>query len=98
MDLPALLSGRCPIHSGPHQRMAERHAVTEREEPVGLRVHGRDRNAESLRGGPQQERIAYRLSRRHQQQTPRVVRERLNTTNEAVLDPPRESLSLDETE
>ena len=36
----------------------------------------------------QQQRIADRLRRREQQQTPRVVRERLESSDEALLDPP----------
>ena len=38
MDLPALLSGRHSVDSGAHQRMTECHALSEREQPVGLRV------------------------------------------------------------
>ena len=48
MDLPALLSGRCSVDSRAHQRMTEGHALSEREQPVRLRVHGGGRDPESL--------------------------------------------------
>ena len=57
MDLPALLSGRCSIDSGAHQRMTEGHALSEREQPVRLRVHGGKRDPESLACSEQQQRI-----------------------------------------
>ena len=98
MDLPALLSGRCSVYGGAHQRMTEGHALSEREQPVRLRVHGGDRDPESLGCSQQQQRIADRLSRRDQQQTSRVVGERLNPTNEAFLDSPCEPLRLDQAE
>ena len=78
--------------------MTEGHALSEREQPVRLRVHGGERDPESLGCSQQQQRIADRLSRRDQQQTSRVVGERLNPTNEALLDPPCEPLRLDEAE
>ena len=98
MDLPALLSGRCSVDSRAHQRMPEGHALPERKQPVRLRVHGGERDPESLGCSQQQQRIADRLGRRDQQQTPRVVGERLNPTNEALLDPPCEPLRLDQAE
>jgi hypothetical protein len=95
MDLPALLSGRCSVDGGAHQRMTEGHALSEREERVRLRVRGGERDPESLGCSQQQQRIADRLSRRDQQQTSRVVGERLDPTNETFLDSPREPLRLD---
>jgi hypothetical protein len=47
--------------------MTEGHALAEREQPVGLRIGGGDRDPQSLGCGQQQQRIAYRLSRRQQQ-------------------------------
>ncbi len=47
-----------------------------------------DRDPEPLAGAPQEQRIADRLRRRHQQQTPRVVGQRLESPDEALLDPP----------
>jgi hypothetical protein len=49
MDLPALLSGRCSVYGGAHQRMAEGHALAQGQEPVGFRINRRDRDAELLR-------------------------------------------------
>jgi hypothetical protein len=74
--------------------MTEGHALSERE-PVRLRVHGGGRYPESPGCSQQQQRITDRLSRRDQQQTSRVVGERLNPTNETFLDPPCEALRLD---
>ena len=78
--------------------MTEGHALSEREQPVRLRVRGGERDPESLGCSQQQQRIADRLSRRDQQQTSRVVGERLNPTNEAFLDSPCEPLRLDQAE
>src|SRR4051795_2526186 len=98
MDLPTLLSGRRSVYGGAHKRMTEGHALSEREQPVRLRVHGGDRDPESLACSQQQQRIADRLSRRDQQQTSCVVGERSNPTNETLLDPPCEPLRLDQAE
>ena len=95
MDLPALLSRRCSVYSGAHQRMTEGHALSEPEQPVRLRVNRGDRDPEPLGRSQQQQRIADRLSRRDQQQTSRSVGEHLNATNEAFLDSPCEPLRLD---
>src|SRR5919202_2325128 len=78
--------------------MAEGHALSEREQRVRFRVRGGERDLESLGCSQQQQRIADRLSRRDQQQTSRVVGERLNPTNEAFLDSACEPLRLDEAE
>jgi hypothetical protein len=64
MDLPALLSGRCSVYRGADQRVTEGHALPEREQPVRLRVHGGDRDPESLGCSQQEQGIADRLSRR----------------------------------
>ncbi|HUO74576.1 MAG TPA: hypothetical protein VMU39_27645 [Solirubrobacteraceae bacterium] len=78
--------------------MTEGHALSEREQPVRLCVHGGHRDSESLRRSHQQQRIADRLSCGDQQQTSRVVGDRLNPTNEAFLDSPCDPLRLDEAE
>ena len=99
MDVPALLSGRRSVDRGAHQRMTEGHALADHQQPVGLRLcRGRRRDPEPLGRAPQQQRIADRLSRRDQQQTPRVVRQRLKPTNEALLDPSRQRLRAHQTE
>src|SRR5215216_3129528 len=72
--------------------------LSEREQPVRLGVHGRDRDLEPLACRQQQQRIADRLSRRDHHHTPRVLREHLNPTNEALLDSPCEPLRLDQAE
>ena len=74
--------------------MTEGHPLSEREQPVRFPVHGGDRDPESLGCSQQQQRIADRLSRRDQQQTTRVVGERLDPTNEAFLDSPCEPVRL----
>src|SRR5204863_643076 len=79
-------------------RMTEGHALSKREQRVRLRVHGGERDSESLGCSEQQQRIADRLGCRDQQQTSRVVGERLNATNEAVLDSRCEPLRLDQAE
>ena len=78
--------------------MTEGHALSEREQRVRLRVHGRHRDPEPLGRSQQQQRFAYRLSRRDQQQTSHVIRECLNTTNKTLLDSPGQPLRLDEAE
>ena len=78
--------------------MTEGHSLSESEERVRLRVSVGERNPESLGCSQQQQRIADRLSRRDQQQTSRVVGERLNPTKETFLDSPSEPLGLDQAE
>jgi hypothetical protein len=75
--------------------MTEGHALSEREQPVRLRVRGGDRDPELLGRSQQQQGIADGLSRRDQQQTSRVVRKRLKPTNETFLNSPCEPLRLD---
>ena len=92
MDLPALLSGRRSVDRGAHQRMTEGHALADHQQPVRLRAPRRRPRSRAARLRPQQQRIADRLSRRDQQQTPRVVGERLKPSNEALLDSSRQRL------
>ena len=72
--------------------MAKRHPRADREQPVRFRVNRRDRDPELLGRTQQQQRIANRIRRRQQQQTPRVLREPLESSHEALLDPSRETL------
>ena len=58
------------------------------------RSGGRRADSEALGRPPEQQRIADRLRRRDQQQTPRVLRQRLESSNEALLDPSRERLCV----
>ena len=54
------------------------------------RSRGQGADPESPRGPPHQHRIAGRIGRRQQQQPPRLRRQGVNTTAEAVLNPPRQ--------
>ena len=80
---------RCTAVKGrAHQRMTKPHPAVHVDQPVGLR--GLERpgvDRESLRGPPQQRWIASWLSRRHEQQPPSVLRQRLEAPREAALDP-----------
>ena len=53
--------------------MAKRHPCADPNQPVGFRLNRRDRDPELLGRTQQQQRIADRLRRRDQQQTPRVT-------------------------
>ena len=88
VDRAAILHRRRPIHRRAHQRMPERHPLADRQQPVRLRgLRGRRPDPEPLGRAPQQQRIADRLRRRDQQQTPRIVSQRLESPDEALLDP-----------
>ena len=65
---PALLRRRRPVDRRAHQRMAERHPLADRQQPLGL-GGGRRRgvDAEPLGRAPHQQRVADRLGRRDQQ-------------------------------
>ena len=82
---------RRPIDRRAHERMEERHALADRQQAfrlVGNRRRGPD--AESLGRAPHERRVADRLRRGDQQQQPRLVRERVESPQEALLDPPRQ--------
>ena len=68
--------------------MAERHAVADRQQP-GLRrgVRGRRPDAEPFSRAPEQGRIPERFCSRNQREPRRVVGQRVELTEEAVLDP-----------
>jgi hypothetical protein len=73
--------------------MTERHALSECQQLIGRRLDRRGRNPEPL-GRAQQQRIADRLRRCDEQQTLRVIRERLELSSEALLDPSRKRMRL----
>ena len=76
-DRPALVGAGRPVHRRAHQRMTEGHALADRRAARPLGAPSR-RPAIPSRSAArqQQQRIADRLGRRDQQQTPRVVGER----------------------
>ena len=94
----AILECRRSIDGGPHQRMPEGHAIAEYQESARLPVNPRDRDPHLLGSTPQKQRIADGLRRREQQETPRVDGERIESSNEALLDSPREGLRIDQAE
>ena len=99
VDRPAILHRRRPIHRRAHQRMPEHHPLADRQQPCRLRgPRGRRPNPEPLGRAPQQQRIADRLRRRDQQQTPHIVSQRLEPSNEALLDPSGQRLRAHQTE
>ena len=77
------------VDRGPHQRMVEPHPAGEIHES-GLDRGPRRIDVHAEPGGrpPHEHRITDRLGRRHQQQPPGRGRKRLQTAEEAVLDPP----------
>jgi hypothetical protein len=71
--------------------MAERYPLANSQQPVCLHdVRGRLPDPEPLGRAPKEPGIADRLRRRQQQQTPRVIRERLAPADIALLDPRRQ--------
>ena len=99
MGGPAFLHHRRPVDGGACQRVAERHALSDCQQPVRLHVTGDRRlDADCFGRAPEQQRITERLRRRQQRQTPRVIRERLELSDEALLDPSGETLRPQQTE
>jgi hypothetical protein len=79
--------------------MPEGHPLADRQQSLSLRVaRCRRRDAEPLGRAPEQERIPDRLRRRGQQQKPRVLRQRLEPTDKALLDPSRKRVRLEQPE
>ena len=79
--------------------MPEGHALADLNQPSGAGAIRRcPLNPEVLGRPPEQQRIADRLRRRHQQQQPQVLRQRLEASNEALLDPLGQRLCLHEPE
>jgi hypothetical protein len=87
MRISPLRRGSRSIDGGARQRVTEPHALVDHQQALRLGlVRGRRRDPEPLGGAPEQQRIPERLRRRNQQQTPRLIRERLELSNEALLD------------
>ena len=79
--------------------MTEPDALADRQQPMRLRlIRGRQRDAEPLGPAPEQQRITERLRRRKQHQTPRIIRQRPELSNEALLDPSRQTARAQDTE
>ena len=89
MNCAALRRRRRPVDARSHERVAERHSLPDREQPVCLgRARRRCRDSESLGRAPDQQSVAGRLRRRDEQQLPRLLGQRLETPQKALLDPP----------
>ena len=90
---------RGPVHRRPHQRMAERHPLADRQQPIGLRGRRRHhRDPEPFSRPPHQRWLAGQLRRRDKQQALRAGGQSLEPAPEAVLDPHREFRSLSQSE
>jgi hypothetical protein len=88
MDVAPRLRRRGPVRGGPRQRMAEPHPLADHQQPPGLRgLGGRRRDPEPVGRAPEQHGIADWLRRGDEQQTPRLIRQRLELSDEALLDP-----------
>src|SRR5262249_47201967 len=74
--------------------MSEYHTLTDRQQSVRCRGHRRRGYPESVRRPHQQPRVAQRVPCPGQQQTPRIIWERLESLDEALLDPSRQLLPL----
>ena len=86
---PALAERRRSIDRRAHQRMQERHAFADHQQPLGLvRSRGREPDAESLGRAPHEQRVVDGLRRSDQQEQTRLLGERLESPQEALLDPP----------
>ena len=94
MGRPALGRGRGAVDGGAHERVAERHALADRQQAVGRVAGRRGRDAEPLGRAQQQQWISERLGRRDEQQQPRLLGERLEPADEALLDPPRQRVRV----
>ncbi len=70
------------------ERMQEGHALPDHQEPLGL-VRRRLADPEPLDRAPDQQRVVDRLRGGDEQQQPRIVGQRLQASQEALLDPPR---------
>jgi hypothetical protein len=88
MNGAAFRRRRRSVDGGARQRVTERHPLADRQQPVRLRlVRSRRPDGEPLGRAPQQQRIADRLRRRNQHQAPRFIGQRLDSSDEALLDP-----------
>ena len=86
---PALRPAGRSVHGRARQGMAEGHALFECQQSVRL-VNRRERDPEPFASALQQQRIADRVGRCDEQQTSRVLGERLESSEVALLDPFRE--------
>src|SRR5829696_8934921 len=87
MDLPAFVYRRRSVDGGTRQRMTESHALADGQQPLRFRLfRERRRDTEPVGGTPEQQRISDWLRRREQHQTPCVIGERVESSNEAVPD------------
>ena len=87
--LALLLRGRS-VDRRAYERVAEHHPLADGQQPFGRVGAGRRQpDAEALGRAPHQQRVVDRLRRRHEQQQPRLLGERLEPPQEALLDPPR---------
>jgi hypothetical protein len=88
--LAVLQRGR-GVHRRSHQRMAERHPLADRQEPVRVCAgRGRRADLQPLGRAPEQHRVPDGLGRRDQQQQPCRGRQRRQPLGEALLDPARQ--------
>jgi hypothetical protein len=94
MDRSALLHRCRPIHGGAHERMAEHHALADLQKSIGFGVDRGKSDPELLARTHQQQRVPGGLRRRNQQHKPRLVRERLNPTDEALFKAPGSGLEF----
>ena len=99
VDRAAIVHRRRPVHRRTDQRMPERHPLADRQQALRLGLfRGRRPDPEPLGRAPQHQRIADRLRRCEQHQPSRVIRERLESPDEALLDPSCQRLRADQAE
>ena len=90
VHLTAVRNRRRLVDRRAHQGVTEPHQGAEVDQPGGLgRSCGVRTEPEPVGRAPQQGRVAHRLGRGSQQQSPGVVRKRLEPAQEALLDPVR---------
>jgi hypothetical protein len=94
MDRPPFLRLSRSVHRRPHERMAKCDALADCEQLFGRRIHRRSRDPESFGCAKHEDRIADRFRGANQQQTAGVLRQFLQLPDEALLDPPRDTLRL----
>ena len=97
VDGAALLRRRRAVYGRAHQRVQKGHPLADREQPLGL-VRRRRLDAEPIRRAPHEDGIVGRLRRHQQQQQPGVLGQRVELPQEALLDPPRQRLGLQQPE
>ena len=99
VHLTAVRNGCRLVDRRAHQRVTEPHKGTEVDQPGGLGGScGVRSEPEPVGRAPQQGRVAHRLGRGRQQQSPGVVRKRLEPAQEALLDPVRKRRDVGKSE